>query len=364
MLTIAQCAENLGYNVGGVETNVRELSRRLLTRGYKIEVITSRSPFMQPKMSVNVPVHFSLGLYHVRELVCCTKGPVSELLFHLSEWVYRRTIQRHLKKQYDILHVHEMNTLRAISESGVATPTVVTLYQPVPPRYYQTIQRADVLICRSRQVAEQVKANTGRECIYIPPGCDFQRFRPRDRGHTRTRLGLNPEKTILLYVGRLVPFKNPELLIPALELILRKGLNACLIVIGQGPLRKRLVKLSQRYKIGKHIHFLGNVEPNKLALYYNSADLFVMPSWYESFSQVSLEALVSGTRVLVSSGMVEFHTLFPEVETFSPDSPNELAEKAVALLQQEPLTVPFSRLERFRWSRIVDQHETLYRKFG
>ncbi|KIL38915.1 glycosyl transferase [Gordoniibacillus kamchatkensis] len=127
-------------------------------------------------------------------------------------------------------------------------------------------------------------------------GVDTDRFRPHvDKSEVLPKYGVDPAKFVVLYVGRIAGEKNIDVLldvIGALPDALRR--NAHFILAGDGPLFQML---SEQYK-GGNISFLGYVEGKALADLYAASDVFLFPSEHETFGNVVLEAMASGTPVV------------------------------------------------------------------
>lgn len=128
-------------------------------------------------------------------------------------------------------------------------------------------------------------------------GVDVSRFHPDvDRDAVLRRAGANPDKFSLLYVGRLAPEKSVDVLVEAYEkLPARLKGQTELILAGDGPLYK---EMAETYKDRTDMRFLGFVEGRELADLFAAADLFVFPSATETFGNVVLEAMASGTAVI------------------------------------------------------------------
>jgi D-inositol-3-phosphate glycosyltransferase len=140
----------------------------------------------------------------------------------------------------------------------------------------------------------------------IPCGVDVELFRPRAPAPARARLGLDAEH-VLLFVGRLTPIKGLETLLRALAVLRSDGLAAArltLLVVGgakgdeagSGHLRR----LAHELGVGTWVDFRGPQPQDVLPDYYAAADLCLMPSRYESFGMVALEAMASGVPVIAS----------------------------------------------------------------
>jgi 1,2-diacylglycerol 3-alpha-glucosyltransferase len=136
-------------------------------------------------------------------------------------------------------------------------------------------------------------------------GVDTHYFRPSvntDRQSACASFGLDPQKIILLYVGRLDGEKRVDLLIRGLALLQKQGRSEiCLAVAGQGAAKAELCSLAHALKLDESVRFLGYVANEKLPLLYQTADLFAMPSPQELQSIATLEAMASARPVLAAN---------------------------------------------------------------
>jgi phosphatidylinositol alpha-1,6-mannosyltransferase len=130
-------------------------------------------------------------------------------------------------------------------------------------------------------------------------GTDAERFRPRESNVLRERLGLG-RSFVLTTVARLVPRKGVDRVIAAL-----RGLppEARLIVVGDGPERPSLERLTHELGLGSRVHFAGRVADAELPEYYAAADAFVLPATsvppdVEGFGIAYLEASACGLPVI------------------------------------------------------------------
>jgi glycosyltransferase involved in cell wall biosynthesis len=100
---------------------------------------------------------------------------------------------------------------------------------------------------------------------------------------------------IVLFVGRLVPYKGVDVLLEAL-----KGLNAIALIVGYGPLQTRLEEQARDLGVSNQVRFLGSVEDEELAALYRACNVFVLPSVtrQEAFGVVQLEAMAAGKPVV------------------------------------------------------------------
>jgi alpha-1,6-mannosyltransferase len=142
-----------------------------------------------------------------------------------------------------------------------------------------------------------------RRLVRIPLGVDTEAFRPsRDRARLRRALGVGPDRTLLVYVGRLAREKSIDALLEMMDLLPADRFS--LLVMGDGEKRRAVCNAAQRRS---NIMWRPYSEhPARLSSVYAAGDLFVHPSITETFGLVSLEAQACGTRVIpVRNGGVE-----------------------------------------------------------
>ncbi len=135
----------------------------------------------------------------------------------------------------------------------------------------------------------------------ISSGVDLNHFRPDpsvNRTEIRGRYGLDPQRTIFLYVGRIDREKRLEILLRAFHRLNRDDLQ--LAIAGRGRNSKMLQSLARRLHLDRHVVFIGYVPSKDLPALLNSADIFAMPSEAELQSIATLEAMGTGRPVLAA----------------------------------------------------------------
>jgi D-inositol-3-phosphate glycosyltransferase len=187
----------------------------------------------------------------------------------------------------------------------------------------------------------------------IPCGVDTELFQPMARAAAKDLLELGPEP-LLLYVGRLAPIKGLDTLLEAMR---RLPLGATLLVVGgeqDEPDRDhgaRLRQLATSLGLEARVRFLRAQPQHRLRLFYAAADATVVPSYYESFGMVALEAMACGSPV-VASRVGGLATTVKDGTTgvLVPEGdPRALADALGRLLADAPLRERLSR-EATRWA--------------
>jgi len=179
----------------------------------------------------------------------------------------------------------------------------------------EILTHADRIIATSPQEKENMVKYynvQARKVEIIPCGVDLIRFHPIDQSLARRRLSVSRRKKIILYVGRIEWRKGIGTLIVAFSRLvkgIRSLANIELWIVG-GKFKdgersdreeyNRLKKIAEGYGVEKKIKFLGSVYQKRLYIYYSASNLCVVPSYYEPFGLVPLEAMACETPVVAS----------------------------------------------------------------
>lgn len=171
-------------------------------------------------------------------------------------------------------------------------------------------EKADRVFVLTEKMMENASDWINREKItVVPNGVDLNIFKPGEKNFGGKQI---------LYVGRFDEFKNVETLILAHRIL---GDRYTLNLAGYGPLEGKLRKMGE----GQKINFLGRISHEKLPEIYSHNNVCVMPSSYEPFGKVALEAMACGTPTIVSRDSPDFGC-----PRFKTHDPHELAEKILA----------------------------------
>jgi len=176
----------------------------------------------------------------------------------------------------------------------------------------ESVLRSEKTVVFSKNVAQSLEHYYGLEgypFYILPPGVDLHKFN-KDKDYQLLReLHINPKSRVLLYVGRLSPEKNVEMLIKEFQLLRRNDVH--LLIVGYGSDEKRLEKLKATDQGGERILFLG--PSTDVEKFYSIADIFICPSKHEPFGQVILEAMAAGLPCIA------YKRVWPEYEVASEE---------------------------------------------
>jgi D-inositol-3-phosphate glycosyltransferase len=150
-----------------------------------------------------------------------------------------------------------------------------------------------------------------RKIDIVPPGVDLERFRPLPPDDAKGHIGVLGHHRMLLFVGRIEPLKGVDTLLRAVAILRDQNPtlleDLCVCVIGGDPEDEppdaemvRLRSLREELNLRDRVTFLGARDQDMLHYYYSAAEMLIMPSDYESFGMVALEAMACGTPVIAS----------------------------------------------------------------
>jgi phosphatidylinositol alpha-1,6-mannosyltransferase len=195
----------------------------------------------------------------------------------------------------------------------------------------------------------------------VPPGIDAERFHPTDDIHA----AIDNDRETILVLSRLDPRKGIDKAIRAFARLDRP--DAELVIAGTGRLEQSLRDLAERLEVSESVRFVGFVEDEELPTLYSSVDLFVLPSEYEGFGIVFMEAMACATPV-IGTDVGGIPTAVAEGTTgylVSKDGVDELAERMEELLSDVPKRERMATQSRtwatnHSWNEIADQVSRVY----
>ena len=235
-------------------------------------------------------------------------------------------------------------------------------------RYVRKLyNRFEATLVPSEPLAQTLAGWGVRNTRLLSLGVNPDHFRrtPDDSAKTRRALSIEPERKLLLYVGRLAPEKNTAVLFKAFELLAeRRPREFQLMVIGDGPERKALQRLAPAHDV-KWIQYC--TDPLELARYYRAADLFVHPGTQETFGLVALESQACGTPVVGIRGSRLDGIILHDQDSWAREkSPEALAAAIEQSSARDLKELGRSAAERaareYAWPRVFDRLFCIYRE--
>jgi len=339
---------------GGSERIIYELSKRLVNRGHKVTVITQRLKGLSGEEIID-------GIKIVRYPVN-HKTPFS---FYLSTFLNAKKQFLKLSSQTDfnIIHFHQIaSAFSLLSHEGCKKfSKIFSFYAPYYLEFSDKVgfkgrnslanklfslifksiekynlKRVDAIIVLSnftKKQIDEIDSSLNKKTFIIPPGVDLERFYPvSDKSCMKRSLNLPDNKIVLFTVRRLVERMGIENLIKAMTSVRKEIKNVLLIIGGDGPLLLKFRTMVDELNLESYVRLVGPIEEEKLPLYYQASDLFVLPTRsLEGFGMVTIEALASGLPVLGTpvGGTVEILGGLDSRLLFTDSSPESIAEKII-----------------------------------
>jgi D-inositol-3-phosphate glycosyltransferase len=364
---------------------IHELARELGNSQVTIDIFTRQTGTRQPHIVQLTP---NVRVIHVKA------GPLSRISKHdLHQYIpeYRQHIEDFRRREalhYDVLHSHYwLSGMAAMPLARRWDIPHVTMfhtlghlkqlanpYEEEPLLRLETerqlILHADRIIASTYDERQQIIrrcAATERQVQVIPCGVDLKRFVPQNQRLAREHLGLKQDMPVLLYVGRLDPFKGPDVLLQAAAMMSE---DAQVLIVGgklSGDIElKHLRNLARKLQISQRVHFLGARPQHELPAIYSAADVTVVPSYHESFGLAAVESLACGTPVVATraGGLM---TVVHDGETgyLVRRCPGFFAEKLDTLLQNPEVLAQMRAAARpsvlqYSWKQVASQMLDVY----
>ncbi len=278
-------------------------------------------------------------------------------------------IDQHHNLNYDILHTHYWL-------SGIIGMRIQRKLHIPWVHSFHTIERFKNSLQDNSRVAieneiirkcDLVMSPTNREAfdlhqffpkariITVPHGVDTNRFRPSPNGHST-----------LLFVGRVDPIKGLDVLIESLRLI-KNSVN--LNIVGGPSKGEKIYEDLRSYAHNLRVNFVGRVKHEHLATYYNNAGIIVIPSYYESFGLVGLEAMASARPVIGFDDTGLSETVGRNAGVLVKRNEQNLAGAIKYLLKNQKLRHKMGTTGRKKalllsWQRIAERYYQIYEEIS
>ena len=376
-----------GSKAGGLNVYVMELSRQLAENGCLIDIFSRTTDTDTPEITDLSPglraIHLRAGptrylspenvyehLDDFSEAVLdfCAREQRAYDLIHSHYWL-SGLVGQSLKAVWGVPHATMFHTLGEIKNRASSRENETELRIQSEAEIIASVDRVICATEQERSQIGQLYAAAPDKVTVIPLGVDLERFQPQDKDAAREKLGLDAQR-IVLFVGRIEPLKGVDILINATAM-LDSDVDCSVLIVGgdevsDGQLAQ-LRDLSREQGVENRVAFVGAVDRDKLPLYYNAADVCVVPSHYESFGLVAVEAMASGVPVVASrvgglTGTIkdgETGYLVPWL------CPEPFAERIELLLDNEPLRRNLGESAReamsmYRWENVSDRILEVY----
>ncbi len=390
-----------GKDTGGMNVYVRDLTRELGRMGVHVDVFTRSQdehvPHVVHELGFgNRVVHVPAGPESPK-----SKGEIASYIPEFAGGIKQFAAEKGIT--YDAIHSHYwMSGLAAemLSDAWGGTPIVHMFHTlgEMKNRVARSdseradddrlrgerrvLRRADRIVVATLAEKTQLRflyrAND-QKMVIIPPGVDTSHFYSIPADEAKQFIGLKPEDRMVLFVGRIEPLKGVDTLIHAISCpeIQKLHKPVHLAIIGGEPdalpenmtdEMVRLQNLCDELCVDRMVVFLGKRGQDTLPYYYSAAEVLVMPSLYESFGMVALEAMACGTPVVASEvGGLGYLVQDGQTGYTIPDSdPDALCDKLSRLLGDSHMretmgTNAAQYALDYAWGKIAEQLIEVYK---
>lgn len=360
-------------HIGGVEYVVYKYSTMQLREGHESFVVTTRIPGTKKIENRNGIRYYrfsKIGMFLTPIILKKLKPDIVHTHSYLSS--FSLSYLWRINKNMPILrHIHDVYLGKYEEYSGWESSSLYEHFEK-----FSILQEYTGYIVPSKYTKSRlVELGIPSKNIHIvPPGVELYKFGNSDGKFLRRKYGIPEDKKIIGFVGRLSTGKGPQDLIEA-----AKDIDAYIVLVGPNPdpktsgikgIENLLKKKVREYNMERRVIFAGKVKEDELPLFYDSFDIFCLPSISEGFGMSIAEALASGKPV-VSYNI----SAIPEIVKdgyngflVKPKNIDELRDRLFALVQDEELYEKIkkntrSSVEKYSWEnsfRILMKVYSLY----
>ena len=371
--------------IGGISPHVYNLSKSLAKSGVKVYVVTCDFPGAPQRENIDGVQVFRIDSY---------KNPAPDF----ATWVYLMNVNmqkeaaalaRSLGAKIDVFHAHDW----LVATAGIGLkhvfrkPFFATIHSTEIGRrngihldYERMIHETEAwltyeawkVICCSDYMVSHVRWAFGLptdKLVMVPNGVNtevYEKTEKEDLGQFRNRFAL-PQEKIVLFVGRLVYEKGVHVLVNSVPKVLTKT-NAKFIIVGNGYMRDQLANVVKGMGLAHKVLFTGFVDDETLRKLQICADVSVVPSLFEPFGIVALEAMAAKSPVVVSDtgGLSEIVNHDVDGVKVYTDNPDSLAWGITRALTDEAYanklrTNAYKKVqEKYNWNKIAQQTKSIY----
>ncbi|WP_048141824.1 glycosyltransferase family 4 protein [Methanosarcina horonobensis] len=350
--------------LGGIEYSMHALAKTLSMHGHEVNVITRSYPEVpEYSMRDGVPVIRIKG------------KPLPGQQRLLMPSAYKRLYTLLKESNYDIINCHGLDSpigmSALVSARKLGIPVVVTNHSLVGHTLNSSLlylagklflKNADAVIAVSSAVEKDSEVMTTKPIYRIFNGVDSENI---------TAGVISPfnmeGKLIIITVARMTKKKGVKKIVDLAPSLLAKNENLLFVMIGDGPLRKRLEKKVEETGLSSNFYFTGEISRREVFGYLDQADIFALPSSDEAFGISILEAISKKVPVVAMNHSGVSDIIKNGVNGYLADNLAEFSFYLQTLIESPALRTSFAReaskeLSIYDWNRIYEQTNQVYAK--
>ncbi|WP_198664254.1 glycosyltransferase [Jiangella endophytica] len=359
-MRILQAANFVAPHSGGIRTMMRHLADGYAAAGHEVVAVVpgernaTRATSYGRVIEIAAPTIPATGGYRmitrwrvVEDLLAVIAPDRVEVsdrmtLARIGPWAARRKVP-------SAVFSHERLDALLQFHLGRALPT-----RQLADRWNRKLAASfGTVVCTTQWAAEEFVRLGVDNLAHVPLGIDLETFHPRRRDlRLRAELARGADVLIVTAV-RLSPEKRPDLLVPMVEELVKRGASVRMVVCGDGSVRDMVAEQAE----GQPVTMAGFVaDRSHLAAVLASADVVVAPGPYETFGLAALEAMAGGTPVVASDRGALPELVIGGSGRTAPSDPAAMAEAVLEVVADGPAArrAARRRAQDFSWSDTVE----------
>jgi len=376
------------YAFGGPVNAVYQISKKLARRGHEVVIYTSDAKDFGSRLNIEFSDKINgMRVYRFRNL---SMIHVKKLKLFITPKMF--LYAKREVNTFDIIHLHEYRTFQNIIIHHYArrygVPYVLQAHGSLPRIGswrrlkwfydvlfgYRLLRDASKVIALNQMEAEHYK-NMGvpeERIAIIPNGIDLSEYANLPpQGAFKRKFGISEDKKVILYLGRIHRIKGIDLLIKAYAYLIKKMGNKDAVLVIAGPddgYLNEAKALADSLRVSDSVMFVGPLYGKDKLVAYVDSDLCALPSRYEMFPMVLLEAYACG-KPIIASNVRGLKELIIDGETallFEAGSFRQMAEKMIYLLNDVNIALEIGKKarllveEKYSIDKVVNMLEKLY----
>lgn len=333
--------------IGGISLYVFNLSQKLVDRGHRVTIITQGNGKKEFEQTGGIKIYRTYYSNRLRPF---------HIHFHA---IFVNKLLKSIENDLDILHAHLPGAPPIFTSLRVAV-TVHTLtlagwtkypvinsmkkavaFNLVFPLDRMVLERADLVTAVSDTVSRELLEYHECESEVIGNAVDTEFFLPKQ---------IKDDSLTVLFCGRLILEKGIIDLAKAAKYVCNKHPSVSFVLAGSGPFKSEMEREIRREGISENFTLLGEIGREKLLWHYQNSTIFVLPSYYESFPNVILEAMSCGLPI-VTTKVCDMPKIIRNGKNgvlVPPGNPSALAEAILVLLEDPDLRKKMGKASRER----------------
>ena len=348
--------------IGGIEYCMHSLAKTLIQEGHEVHIITRGYPGI-PQYSMRDRI----------KIIRVGSDPFPGQKRFMMPGAYKELYNLLRSENYDMIHSHGLDSPLSMAallmSRKIGLPTEVTNHSLVghtalSPALYLAgkllVRNADAVIAVSSAVEKDSKLMTKKPVYRIFNGIECE------ENSCKAALPINrEEKIVIASVARMTRKKGVHHLVKLAPALLKKHENLMFVMIGDGPLTKKLEKRVKKCGLSDNFYFTGEITRNKVLDYLEQADIFAHPSGDEGFGISILEAILKKVPVVAMNHSGVSDIIEHGVDGFLAEDLTEFSSCLETLIENPELRTEFARkaaegLPKYDWDRIYEQTCRVY----